>query len=181
MFKVFPILVFCMISVASAEQTALPQAVEIDLEVRALNGDKKINLASEFQGKVILVVNTASKCGFTHQYEGLEKIYSEYKDQGLAVLGFPSNEFRQEPGTEKNIQEFCRLTYSVQFPMFEKTQVRPENADSLFKVLGEAANEYPAWNFHKYLIDREGNLVGSYKSHVPPDQGVLLDHIRELL
>lgn len=163
-----------------AGTTSVP--IDLDITVRTLNDSTRVNLAEAYRGKVLLIVNTASKCAFTGQYEGLEKLYARYKDQGLVVLGFPSNDFgHQEPGTEKQIQDFCRMTYGVKFPMFEKTHVRRKNADPLFKALGTAADDYPKWNFHKYLIDREGRLVGSYGSFTSPDKGKLLKKIKELL
>ena len=122
----------------------------------------------EFQGKVILVVNTASYCGFTQQYEGLETLYRNYKDQGLVVLGFPSNDFSQEPGSNQQIAEFCSNTFSVRFPMFAKTKVKGPGANPLFAQLTRLA-EAPGWNFHKYLIGRDGKLVSSYSSAVSPD------------
>jgi len=150
--------------------------------VRSLNENKIVNLCHTYKNKVVLIVNTASKCAFTPQYEGLETLYAKYKDKGFVVLGFPSNDFaNQEPGTEKQIQSFCRLTYGVQFPMFHKTRVRKNNADPLYKKLGDAANEYPAWNFHKYLIDRKGNLVNSYKSSITPLSHDLVNQIESLL
>lgn len=156
-------------------------AIDLDITVRTLDGNQAVNLQQAYAGKVILIVNTASKCGFTGQYEGLEAIYARYKDDGLVVLGFPSNDFKQELGTEKEIQDFCRLTYGVQFPMFQKASVRKGAADTLYQRLGDAAGEYPRWNFHKYLIDREGRLVGSYGSMVKPDKGRLHENIIELL
>lgn len=154
----------------------------LDVTVRSLNEKQKVNLCEAYKGKVVLIVNTASKCAFTSQYEGLESLYAKYKDQGLVVLGFPSNDFAgQEPGTEKEIQSFCRLTYGVQFPMFEKTRVRKKYADPLYKNLGEAADEYPAWNFHKYLLDRNGNLVHSYSSFTKPLSKRLVKKITTLL
>jgi len=154
----------------------------LDVVVRTLNGKQEVNLAQTYHGKVILIVNTASKCGFTPQYDGLEKLYAEYKDRGLVVLGFPSNDFaNQEPGTEKQIQEFCRLTYGVKFPMFGKTRVRKSNADPLYRRLGEAAGKYPSWNFHKYLIDRQGRLVASYSSFTKPLSKRLVRRIESLL
>ncbi|MFZ8911754.1 MAG: glutathione peroxidase [Burkholderiaceae bacterium] len=122
----------------------------------------------EFQGKVVLVVNTASYCGFTQQYEGLETLYRNYKDQGLVVLGFPSNDFSQEPGSNQQIAEFCSNTFSVRFPMFAKTKVKGPGANPLFTELARLA-EAPGWNFHKYLIGRDGKLVSSYSSAVSPD------------
>jgi glutathione peroxidase len=141
----------------------------LDTDVRTLNNDKIVNLCDEYQGKVLLVVNTASRCAYTDQYDSLEKLYSQYQQQGLVVLGFPSNDFgNQEPGTEAQIKDFCRLTYSVDFPMFSKTRVAYHNADVFYRKLGEASGTYPQWNFHKYLIDSDGNLVANFKSAIDP-------------
>ena len=154
----------------------------LDFNKRELAGETQVNLCDAYLGKVVLIVNSASKCGFTHQYEGLEKIYRDYKDRGLVVLGFPSNDFgAQEPGSEKQIQSFCRNTYSIEFPMFEKTRVRKGVADPLYQVLADHAGEYPGWNFHKYLLDREGRLVGSFPSRVAPESQQLLKAIEALL
>lgn len=154
----------------------------LDVTVRSLNENQQVNLCQAYKNKVVLIVNTASKCAFTSQYEGLESLYEKYKDKGLVVLGFPSNDFaNQEPGSEKQIQSFCRLTYGVQFPMFAKTRVTKKYADPLYKNLGEAAGEYPAWNFHKYLLDRNGNLVASYSSFTKPLSKKLVKRIESLL
>lgn len=154
----------------------------LDVVVRSLNDPRQVNLGQAYHGKVILIVNTASKCGFTPQYDGLEKLYARYRERGLVVLGFPSNDFaNQEPGSEKEIQKFCRLTHGVKFPLFTKTRVRKHNADPLYQRLGQAAGEYPAWNFHKYLIDRDGKLVGSYSSFTKPDSKKLIARIESLL
>ena len=134
-----------------------------------LNSDKLIDLCQTYKGKVVLIVNTASKCAFTGQYEDLEALYAKYRDQGLVVLGFPSNDFgNQEPGDEKTVQAFCRLTYGVKFPMFAKTHVTKDNADPLYKTLGELTGTYPKWNFYKYLLDREGNIVDVSSSLTNP-------------
>lgn len=154
----------------------------LDFTVRPLGSKQPVRLCDAYAGKVVLVVNTASKCGYTPQYEGLEALYERYRDRGLVVLGFPSNDFaNQEPGTEQQIQDFCRLTYGVRFPMFEKTRAAQANASPLYRTLGEAAGEYPRWNFHKYLLDREGRLVGSFRSAVEPDDPTLIANIEELL
>ncbi len=123
----------------------------------------------QYSGKVTLVVNTASYCGFTSQYEGLEKLYAKYKDKGLVVLGFPSNDFSQEPDDNKKIADFCFNTYGVKFPMFSKTSVKGKEANPLFAALVKAGAKEPGWNFYKYLIDREGKLAGSYNSMTRPD------------
>ncbi len=141
----------------------------LDYEFRRLAADETVKLADEFRGKVVLVVNTASKCGNTPQYEGLEQLYQEYGERGLVVAGFPSNDFMgQEPGTEEEIQEFCRLTYKVRFPMFEKTTVRESNAHPFFRQLAQATGTYPTWNFHKYLIGRDGEVIAEFSPRTKP-------------
>lgn len=137
--------------------------------VRLLNQDKQVNLCQQYKGKVVLIVNTASKCAFTSQYADLESLYTKYQAQGLVVLGFPSNDFaQQEPGTEKEVQSFCRLTYGVKFPMFAKTHVKKDNADPLYQTLGKLTGTYPKWNFYKYLLDRNGNIVDVSSSLTNP-------------
>ena len=154
----------------------------LDINVRTLDENKEVNLAKEYAGRVLLIVNTASKCAFTSQYEGLEALYEKYKDKGLVVLGFPSNDFaNQEPGTEKEIKEFCRLTYGVKFPMFSKTSVRKQYADKLYQRLGKQAGEFPAWNFHKYLINRDGKLVASFSSFTRPESKRIVKKIESIL
>ena len=136
----------------------------------------------QYQGKVILVVNTASFCGFTSQYEGLEKVYAKYKDQGFVVLGFPSNDFgQQEPGSNKEIADFCKNTYDVKFPMFAKSSVTGSNANPLFKMLIAKTGTTPKWNFYKYLIDRNGNVVDSYGSMTKPTSSSITAEIEKLL
>ncbi len=154
----------------------------LDVEVRRLAGTEVINLCEAYQGQVLLIVNTASKCGFTDQYEGLEALYAKYKDQGLVVLGFPSNDFaNQEPGSEEEIQKFCRLTYAVEFPMFEKVSVKKGSASPLFQRLAESGAPYPKWNFYKYLIDRDGKLVDHFVSFTKPDDRKVVKAIEKLL
>lgn len=136
----------------------------------------------QYAGKVILVVNTASYCGFTSQYDGLEKLYARLKDKGLVVLGFPSNDFgEQEPGTEKEIADFCRLTYGVEFPMVGKTVVRGKNANPFYLKLAEVTDSRPKWNFHKYLINRDATQVLAFGSMTKPDDKELLKKIDEFL
>ena len=153
-----------------------------DYLVRQLDSDQRDALCETYKGKAMLVVNTASRCAYTDQYEDLERLYSQYRDQGLVVLGFPSNDFgNQEPGSEKKIKSFCRLTYGVQFPIYAKTRVKGDDADPLYQALRKASGQAPAWNFHKYLIDREGRLAGSFASHVKPDSRTLVTAIEEVL
>ena len=166
---------------ASGAARQLEVPIDLDFEVRRLNETRQINLAETFAGKVLLIVNTASKCGYTHQYEGLENLYARYRDRGLVVLGFPSNDFAgQEPGAESQIQEFCQLTYGIKFPMFEKVSVKRPDASELYRRLGRAAG-YPRWNFHKYLLDHRGVLVGSYGSSAKPESGPLEEQLVSLL
>jgi glutathione peroxidase len=154
----------------------------LDQDFRRLASDEVVNLAETYGGKVVLVVNTASKCGNTPQYEGLEKLYDEYGEQGLVVLGFPSNDFfGQEPGTEEEIQEFCRLTYGVKFPMFEKVTVKEGDAHPFFNELAAAAGTYPTWNFHKYLVGRDGRLIAEFSPRTNPYDEALVSSIEKAL
>ncbi len=165
---------------ALAGEAACPAA--LDFHKPLLASKEQVHLCEMFRNKVVLVVNTASKCGYTPQYEGLEKLYSDYRDRGLVVAGFPSNDFAgQEPGAEQEIQKFCRLTYGVKFPMFGKTHVKGAEADPLYAYLASASGERPRWNFHKYLLDREGQVVASFPSHVRPDDRRLVKAIEDLL
>jgi glutathione peroxidase len=144
--------------------------------------DKSPQPLCQYQGKVVLVVNTASYCGYTRQYDGLEKLYATLKPKGLVVVGFPSNNFGgQEPGSEKEIADFCRLTYGVQFPMMGKTEVVGAGANPFFQTLAKATGQSPKWNFHKYLIDRSGTKVKSFGSSVEPNSSELLSAINALL
>ena len=170
------------LSLMTETATAANCAKALDFEKRRLAGDETVRLCDAYQGKVILVVNTASKCGFTGQYEGLEALYAKYRDRGLVVLGFPSNDFaNQEPGTEEQIKEFCRLTYSVQFPMFAKVHVKKGVADPFFQYLAEQTGVYPKWNFYKYLIDRDGNVVDYFASITSPQSKKMVQAIERLL
>lgn len=136
----------------------------------------------QFRGKVLLIVNTASYCGYTGQYEGLEALYRKYKGRGLVVVGFPSNDFGgQEPGTNKEIGEFCRLTYGVQFPMFEKSSVTKVNSNALFAALSASTGVVPQWNFYKYVVDRHGRAVAGFDSRTTPDNPKLVQLIERLL
>jgi len=136
----------------------------------------------QYAGKVILVVNTASFCGFTSQYEGLEALYAKYASRGLVVLGFPSNDFgKQEPGSSKEIADFCYNTYGVKFPMFAKSSVQGDQANPLYVALIKATGSTPKWNFHKYLIDRKGNIVDHYLSITTPDSHTLIGDIEKAL
>ncbi|AUJ13107.1 glutathione peroxidase [Xanthomonas oryzae pv. oryzae] len=154
----------------------------LDVDYRPLAGKTPINLNRTYGGKVVMVVNTASKCGYTPQYEGLEALNRRFASRGFTVLGFPSNDFHgQEPGSEKQIQEFCTLTYGVKFPMFEKVHVLGSEATPLYQRLTQATGVAPGWNFHKYLIGRDGRVVAQFPSKIKPDDPSVLAAIeREL-
>jgi glutathione peroxidase len=144
--------------------------------------DEKPQSLCQYQGKVILVVNTASYCGFTSQYDGLEKLYARLKDKGLVVLGFPSNDFgEQEPGSNKEIADFCRLTYGVEFPMVGKTVVKGKDANPFYLKLAEITGSKPRWNFHKYLINRDATQVLAFSSLTKPEDKDLLKKIDAFL
>ncbi len=135
----------------------------------------------QYAGKVLLVVNTASFCGFTPQYKGLEELYGKYQDRGLVVLGFPSNDFSQEGGDNKQIADFCESTFGVKFPMFVKSSVRGPDANPLFKQLAAQSGTTPKWNFYKYLIGRDGKVVDSYSSVVTPVSAGFVDAVEKQL
>jgi glutathione peroxidase len=143
--------------------------------------DEKPQSLCQYSGKVILVVNTASYCGFTPQYKGLESIYSQYKDKGLVVLGFPSNDFAQEKTNNQDIADFCENTFGVKFPMFTKTAVTGDAASPFFKQLAQDPGQRPKWNFYKYLIGRDGKLIDSYNSMTSPESKSLVQAIEKSL
>ena len=142
-----------------------------DYKVKNISGED-VSM-SDYKGKVVLIVNTASKCGFTKQYEGLEELYEKYKDQGFVILGFPCNQFgAQEPGGNEEIKNFCTSTFSVTFPMMSKIDVNGDDADPLYKFLkkekGGILGDDIKWNFTKFLIDREGNVIDRFASQKTP-------------
>ena len=142
-----------------------------DFKTNTLDG-KPADLA-QYKGKVVVVVNTASACGFTPQYEGLEKLYEEMKDKGVVVLGFPSNDFGgQEPGTHEEIKKFCTLKFNIRFPMFEKVKTKGEGQSPIYAFLA-AKNGEPKWNFHKYVVGKDGQVKNAFKSAVTPDSAEL--------
>ena len=170
-------------AVAAATTAAAPAACPAILkhDFPRLQDDAPQNLC-QYAGKVLLVVNTASYCGFTRQYEGLEALHAKYLDKGLVVLGFPSNQFgKQEPGNSKEIADFCFNTYGVKFPMFAKTDVRGDARNALYADLLKATKVEPKWNFNKYLVDRKGNVVSYYPSVVEPDSTKLVSAIEKAL
>lgn len=151
----------------------------LDHKINTLEG-KPLDLC-QFANRPILVVNTASKCGFTPQFEKLEAMYAQYKDKGLVVVGFPSNDFRQELESNKDVGDFCRMTYGVKFPMAEKSSVAGDGANAFFKQLAQTTNEAPRWNFHKYLIAPDGKTVHSFQTRVEPDSKEIMSKLQPML
>lgn len=168
--------------VAPAKKTtALACPVVLKHTFNRLQDEKPQDLC-QYAGKVVLVVNTASYCGFTGQYEGLEALYAKYQSKGLVILGFPSNDFgKQEPGSNKEIADFCFNTYAVKFPMFAKSVVSGAQQNPLFVQLAQATGTSPKWNFYKYLIDRNGKVIDSYSSMTSPSSRSLVGDVERLL
>lgn len=153
-------------------------------ELNSIDGEN-ISL-SDFEGEVLLIVNTASECGYTPQYEGLQELYETYSDNGFEVLGFPANNFGgQEPGTDEEIAQFCQVNYGVSFPMFSKVSVKGEDQHPMFAYLTSVENpDFTgdiSWNFEKFLIDRNGNVVRRFKSNVEPMSEELVSAVEEIL
>lgn len=187
--KLKTLLVFCaavatgLLGLASGARAAPPSACPALLQhsFPRLQDDSPQDLC-QYSGKVVLVVNTASYCGFTSQYQGLEALYAKYEKQGLVVLGFPSNDFgSQEPGSSKEIADFCFNTYGVKFPMLSKTIVSGSDKNPLYAALQKATGTSPQWNFHKYLIDRNGKAVASFPSKVEPSSTALVRAVEQAL
>lgn len=170
---------------AEATKPAAPAdpAYVLGFTVKSIDG-KDVDL-SQYKGKVVMIVNVASRCGLTPQYDALEKLYKAKKDAGLVILGFPANNFNgQEPGTDKEIAEFCTSKYSVTFPMFSKVSVKGADQAPLYKKitsLPKPMGEEPTWNFTKYLVDRDGKLVARFDPKTKPDDKAVTDRIDELL
>jgi glutathione peroxidase len=168
------------LATGSQEPTAAAATTLWDLETRTLAGEE-VALA-KYKGQVALVVNVASKCGLTPQYKGLQAMYQELKDEGFVILAFPSNDFMgQEPGTPAEIQEFCSTNYAVTFPLFEKVKVKGEEKGEIYQWLTSTGLEEPTWNFTKYLVGRDGQLIARYAPRTAPDDEDLAAAIRAAL
>ena len=173
---------------AAAESKAAPaptpaQAATAADSIHSLSAkslDGKTVAFSEYKGKVLLIVNTASECGFTGQYAGLQALFEKYRDRGLVVLGFPSHDFRQEAGSGETIAKFCKVRYGVTFPLFEKGPVSGTAASPVFQFLAKKHGE-PKWNFFKYLVGKNGQVIAQYASRVGPDSGELVSAIEAAL
>lgn len=167
---------------ASPEPVATPLACPALLQQNVLRlQDEKPQSLCQYSGKVVLVVNTASFCGFTPQYQGLEALHAKYQSRGLVVLGFPSNDFSQESGSNKDIADFCENTFGVKFPMFTKTRVSGKDASPLFKQLAVKTGTTPRWNFYKYIISRDGSAVAAFNSMTAPDSQRFVAEIEKQL
>jgi glutathione peroxidase len=165
--------------IGTAEDKAMTSP--LDLKVKGIDG-KELDL-SKYKGKVVLIVNVASQCGFTPQYKGLQELFDNYEKDGLMILGVPANDFgKQEPGTEKEIQEFCTTNYKVKFPLTSKVVVKGPDKTELYKILTAATGgEEVRWNFEKFLIGRDGKVAGRYKSAVGPESPELVKAIKAAL
>jgi len=173
-----PLITLFFLCLLSEGSMACPDV--LNHRMKDLDG-KPVNLC-DFSGKVLLVVNTASYCGNTPQYKGLEALYQKYRDQGLVVVGFPANDFgAQEPGSNQEIKNFCEFTYSVKFPMMEKTSVIPGKANPVFERLTQLTSEAPEWNFHKYLLARDGKRAYSFTARTKPESSEVVQQIEALL
>lgn len=164
----------------SIESTAADCPTLLNHRLQTLQG-KPVDLC-QYRGKVLLVVNTASYCGYTEQYKGLQALHDRYQSLGLVVLGFPANDFgKQEPGTNSEVADFCERTYQVKFPMLEKTSVIGAEANPVYEALFKATGERPKWNFHKYLVAADGTTVKSFASNVAPESPQIRVAIENLL
>ena len=152
----------------------------LNTEMRVLASSEKVNLC-QYTDQVVLVVNVASRCGYTYQYSSLQKLYEDYKDNGFVVLGVPSRDFMQEYSDEGDVAEFCSTEYGVDFPMFATSKVRGTKANPLYKKLIAQSGVSPSWNFNKYLVSREGKVISTFGSRVKPDSPELISKIEELL
>ena len=177
-----------IIAVLAALFSAAPSAAAESSSCPTILDHKFANLMDEpvslcqFSGKVLLIVNTASECGYTPQYDSLEKLYRRYRDKGFVVLGFPANDFGgQEPGSNQEIAQFCRVNYGITFPVFAKTTVVGANANPLFRSLAAKTGKPPRWNFHKYLLDKAGAPIAAFESAVEPEDRRITAQIEKLL
>ena len=169
-----------LVSVIFASSYSFACSDLMDTEMRILDSSETVNLC-EYSDQVVLVVNVASRCGYTYQYASLQKLYEDYKDDGFVVLGVPSRDFMQEYSDETDVAEFCSTEYGVDFPMFATSKVRGKKANALYKKLIDQSGVSPSWNFNKYLITRDGKVASTFGSKVKPDSPELISKIKELL
>lgn len=169
--------VFGAMDTPAAENTC-PSWLQQDM--RLLHSDKTKNLCKAYFGKPMVIVNTASNCGFTKQFKGLEALHKQYKDQGLAVVGFPSNDFKQEEAEEADAAKICYVNYGVTFDMYTPSHVRGDDANTVFAELARTQG-FPKWNFYKYLVDRRGNVVAKFSSMTAPDDEKFIAAVKSLI
>lgn len=178
-------LILSGLSCVTEEKGTPPMASLYTIPIQTITGEE--TTLEQYRGKVLLIVNTASKCGFTGQYEGLQALYETYRDQGLVILGFPSNDFlRQEPGTNEEIQSFCKLNYGVTFPLFAKISVKGKGQHPLYRFLTRPEtnpkhNGKITWNFNKFLIGRQGEIKNRFGSRTKPQSDKLLQELKAAL
>ena len=172
------LLMFVNILLSGTALAACPDY--LDTELRLLHSDKTVNICKDYGDKTMLIVNTASKCGFTPQFEGLEALHNEFKDKGLLVLGFPSDSFNQEIKNEADVAEVCYMNYGVTFTMLSTVSVRGNDAHPIFKALAKQS-EAPGWNFNKYLVDKNGKVLRHFGSRAQPDSEEFREFIRSAL
>ncbi len=185
-FMILPILILLLFVFSPAIRVHASETIQCIYDFTQNDIEGKPVKFEDYKGKVLLIINTASKCGFTPQYKELMELYSKYKEKGLVVLGFPANEFgQQEPGTDQEIQEFCTLNYKVEFPMFSKVCVKGESIEPLFHFLTEQKNpDFTGeikWNFEKFLIGKDGQLLHRYRSKVKPTDPEIVEAIEQAL
>lgn len=181
-FQLRPLFVLAALAVlAPAAQAAAPACPALLQHTFPRLQDEKPQPLCQYAGKVLLVVNTASYCGFTPQYKGLEALHAKYKDAGLVVLGFPSNDFAQEKASNQEIAEFCENTFGVRFPMFARSAVRGSDANPLYRQLAQSSGRAPLWNFHKYVVSRDGRVVANFTSMTGPDDKDLVRTLEQEL
>ncbi len=163
----------------AAQSASCPEL--LNSKQRLLNSNQTIDLCEEFKGKTLLVVNTASQCGFTSQYAQLEQLHQTYKDSNFAVIGFPSNDFKQDRGSEEDTAKVCYLDYGVTFPMMARSSIKGASANHVFTKISEQAGVEPRWNFYKYLIDAKGDVVATFPSSTLPMSPALTQTIEKHL
>lgn len=167
---------------ALAETEVLPDTAALfDHQMKRLHASEQVDLREAFAGKPLLVINTASFCGFTGQFEGLEALHQEYQTQGLKVVGFPSDDFNQEAGDEAKSAEVCFINYGVTFDMFSPIHVRGDKAHPVFREVARQSGTPPRWNFYKYVIDRDGRVTAAFSSRTAPDDPKLIQAIEAVL
>ena len=171
---------FCTFGLLLFSVNAFSCSDLLDTEMRILDSAETKNLC-EYEGKALLVVNVASRCGYTYQYAGLQKLYESYKDEDFLVIGIPSRDFLQEYSDESDVAEFCSTEYGVDFPMFSTVKVRGKKAHPFYKKLTAETGVTPSWNFNKYLISKDGKVISTYGSKVKPDSQELIAAIESIL